>query len=44
MSKEELAKLFEQYITVYPLRYACGIPFYPKKKKLVKKKAPTTAE
>jgi hypothetical protein len=43
MSKEELAKMFERYITVYPPRYRCAIPYYPKKK-LVKKKAPTTAE
>ena len=43
LTKEQFNKLFEKHITVHPWRYACAIPIKTKKK-LVKKKAPTTAE
>ena len=33
MSKEELQELFNRHITVYPVRYRCAIPYYPKKPK-----------
>jgi hypothetical protein len=43
MPKEELSRLFERHITVYPIRHTCGIPVKPKKY-LSKKNPIVTAE
>lgn len=41
MSKEEFNKIFSRHITIYPIRYVCGLPLYPKKPK---RKPVNTAE
>jgi hypothetical protein len=30
LTKEQMTELFNRHITVYPIRYRCAIPYYPK--------------